>query len=71
MARPIFNHELLDPDFAWLLTTYKENNPEVVSLECFGMAVVMIKLTDKEYHRTVLPYSQEVDNAEKAENAKK
>lgn len=71
MARPIFNHELLDPDFAWLLTTFKENNPEVVSLECFGMAVVMIKLTEEEYHRTVLPYNKELEAVEKATSAKK
>ena len=55
MARPIYNHELLDPDFSWLLSTFKENHPEYVTLECVGLPVVMIHLTAEEFQKTMLP----------------
>lgn len=71
MARPIYNHELLDPDFSWLLTTYKENHPEFVSLECVGMPIVLFKLTDHEFHRSMLPMLGSEDSKEEIEDIKK
>lgn len=55
MARPIFQHELTDPDFSWLLSTFQENHPEYVLSDSPGAAVVFIRLTEEELHNTLLP----------------
>ena len=55
MARPVYPHELSDPDFAWLLSTFRENNPEYLPIESSCLAFVFIKITDKEYHMAMVP----------------
>ena len=55
MARPIFTHELADADFSWLLTTFKENNPSVVSIEIGGLPTLMLRLTPQELQRSMIP----------------
>lgn len=42
MVRPIYPHELADPDFSWLLTTFKENHPHFISVEGAGLPLVLI-----------------------------
>ena len=42
MARPIYPHELVDPDFQWLISTYRETHPHVVMVEASCLPVVMI-----------------------------
>lgn len=42
MARPIYSYELEDPDFAWLLTRYRETHPACCSVEATCLPVVLI-----------------------------
>jgi len=44
MARPIFPHELGDPDFAWLLSSYLEQNPMYLQVEETCSPIVLVKL---------------------------
>jgi hypothetical protein len=44
MARPIYPHELSDPDFQWLLNSYRENRPGVAIVDCSCLPLVMVKL---------------------------
>jgi hypothetical protein len=41
MGRPVFPFELNDQDFAWLISTFRENNPYSFTLECMSMPVVL------------------------------
>ncbi len=42
MVRPIYAHELCDPDFSWLLNTFRENNPEYFAIESSCLPVILI-----------------------------
>lgn len=42
MGRPIFPHELGDPDFAWLVTSFLENNPSYALIEVTNLPMVFI-----------------------------
>lgn len=42
MGRPIFNYELGDPDFSWLISTYKENHPDHTFIETTGLPILFI-----------------------------
>lgn len=42
MARPIYSHEVLDPDFQWLLQNYTENHPNAIMLDSTCLPVVII-----------------------------
>jgi len=42
MARPIYSHEVLDPDFQWLLQNYAENHPNAIVLDSTGLPVVIV-----------------------------
>jgi len=42
MARPIYSHEVLDPDFQWLLQNYTENHPNAVLLDSTCLPVVIV-----------------------------
>ena len=44
MGRPIYVYELSDPDFSWLLTTFKESNPGYIAVESSGLPVVLINI---------------------------
>ena len=48
MGRPVFPHELADPDFSWLISTFQENNPHYSCVECGSMPVVFIADPDYE-----------------------
>ena len=43
MGRPIYPHELEDPDFAWLISTYRENHPHCSPVESTCLPIVFIK----------------------------
>lgn len=43
MARPIYQHELTDPDFQWLISTYKDGNPDSVVIEVSCLPVVLVR----------------------------
>lgn len=55
MARPIYPHELSDPDFSWLITNFRENFPNYVGIESSLLPVAFICITDKEYHLSMMP----------------
>ncbi len=42
MARPVYPHELVDPDFQWLVNTYKESHPEAVLIDSSCLPVVLV-----------------------------
>ena len=42
MGRPIFSYELTDPDFAWLLDSYRESHPDSLILESPCLPVVLL-----------------------------
>lgn len=42
MVRPIYAHEMCDPDFSWLINTFRENNPDYMAVESSCLPVVLI-----------------------------
>ena len=42
MGRPIYNYELSDPDFSWLVTNFKENNPNHTIVDTSGVPISFI-----------------------------
>lgn len=42
MGRPVYPHELCDPDFSWLLTNFQESNPNYKPVERGCLPVVLI-----------------------------
>jgi len=42
MARAVYQHELQDQDFAWLLQRFQESNPEYVVVDSAVLPVVLI-----------------------------
>jgi len=43
MGRPVYPHELEDPDFSWLLNSFRENNPECTVVESSCLPIVIIR----------------------------
>jgi hypothetical protein len=43
MARPIYTHEMFDPDYSWLITRFKENNPTYVLVDIAGSPLVLLQ----------------------------
>jgi hypothetical protein len=48
MARAIFSHELGDPDFQWLLTSYNEQSQSTALVDAPCLPVVLVVLTEGE-----------------------
>lgn len=42
MARPLYPHEIGDPDFFWLISSFRENNSKYVLIEVPNLPVVFI-----------------------------
>jgi hypothetical protein len=42
MARPVYPHELNDPDMQWLLSTYRESHPHTIMVEISCLPVTLI-----------------------------
>ena len=42
MGRPVYPHELSDPDFSWLVNSYRENNPQCVVFQSTCLPVVIV-----------------------------
>jgi hypothetical protein len=55
MARAIFSHELGDPDFQWLLTSYNEQIQPTALVDAPCLPVVLVVLTEEE--RASIPTS--------------
>ena len=47
MCRAIYPHELSDPDFSWLITSFKENNPRYALVEISNLPMVLLKEYDR------------------------
>ena len=43
MARPVYSHELTDPDFSWLLSNFQESHPNYVLVETPCLPLVLFK----------------------------
>lgn len=43
MARPVYTHELSDPDFSWLISSFRDNNPCFTLIEIVGLPLVFIQ----------------------------
>jgi hypothetical protein len=48
MTRAIFSHEVVDPDFQWLISNYVERRGGVLTVDVTGLPVVMIMLDENE-----------------------
>jgi hypothetical protein len=48
MARPIYPHELSDPDFQWLINSYRETAGQVavVDMSCLPLVMVLLETKD-------------------------
>ena len=42
MGRPVYPYELGDPDFTWLISNFRDNNPEYSVVEDTCLPVVFI-----------------------------
>ena len=42
MGRPVYPYELGDPDFTWLISNFRENNPTFTPVENTCLPVVFI-----------------------------
>ena len=55
MARPVYPHELSDPDFAWLLSSYREAHPELFVVESTCLPVTLVTVSGDEFKRGGIP----------------
>ena len=73
MGRPIYVYELSDPDFSWLLTTFKESNPGYIAVESSGLPVVLVGIcstTPEQVPQFTLPQPGSEDVAAEPETNK-
>mgnify|MGYP005696176209 CR=1 FL=1 len=42
MARPLYPHELGDPDFSWLISNFQEHNVDYVCVDTSPLPVVFL-----------------------------
>lgn len=43
MARAIYNHEVTDPDYSWLISHFRERNPQYVLVDVTGSPLVLVE----------------------------
>ena len=43
MGRPIYQHELGDPDFNWLISRFLEKNPDYHVLDSGNAPIILVK----------------------------
>jgi hypothetical protein len=46
MARPVYPHELCDPDFQWLISNYKESHPNLLVVESTFLPLILIQVDE-------------------------
>ena len=46
MARPIYSHEMTDPDFQWLIKNYMEKSAPVAVVDSGCLPLVMVLLDE-------------------------
>ena len=47
MARPIYQHELTDPDFLWLINSFRESRSGYLMIESSCLPVVLLEYTEQ------------------------
>lgn len=62
MARPVYPHELCDPDFAWLLSSYREEHPNLLMVESTFLPIVLIPIEEKHDSVNPLPLAEDLDS---------
>jgi hypothetical protein len=48
MTRAIYSHEVVDPDFQWLISNYVERKGGVFTVDVTGLPVVLVMLDEHE-----------------------
>jgi len=48
MGRPVFDYELKDPDFAWLISNYQHRHPKSIFIGEGALPVVVIREEEEE-----------------------
>lgn len=61
MVRPVYSHELTDPDFAWLITSFNEEFPGYILVDNPGSAVVFIKVSEPNQSQLPEPKTTETE----------
>jgi hypothetical protein len=46
MGRSVYPYELDDPDFAWLISRFREDHPEYAMLDVSTLPLTMIKIPE-------------------------
>jgi hypothetical protein len=57
VARAVYPHELQDPDFAWLIDSFKENHPEYRLIDSSCLPVCFIKEGNQEIYKELVTAS--------------
>lgn len=55
MGRPVYPHELTDPDFSWLISSFREAHPDYQLLDVPCMALVFVKCDPPRLGAELLP----------------
>lgn len=61
MGRPIYSHELNDPDFSWLISNFQENHPHYSAIDISSLPVVFIRTEAKDFAMLPVPVQAAVD----------
>lgn len=48
MCRAVYPYELDDPDFSWLISKFREENPSFTIVEVANLPLTLISLVDTE-----------------------
>lgn len=56
MGRPVYSYELTDPDFSWLISNFRENNPGYCLVESSCLPIVFI--SDEKPQKLLNDFSQ-------------
>jgi hypothetical protein len=46
MGRPVYQYELADPDFCWLISNFQENYPSYRLVEMSSLPVVFVRSSE-------------------------
>ena len=63
MGRPIYPHEMGDPDFFWLISSFRESHPDFTLIEMGSLPMVLIH-EDKPPEIAGVPVAPELAQAE-------
>jgi hypothetical protein len=64
VARPVYSHELTDPDFSWLLSNYHESHPNYVLVESACLPLVLFRQEKILPENAGLPFAEESDEVD-------